>query len=186
MWPFAPKHHAMATNMTVSASALDGLSPYEGHMKEPFAGMMIPFGASSTVPRSPSRHAPQVRAPVMPWDLPRMIHATWHGVQGRLLRPPMNGLDTSAGQIPAHRIKEVRMAHPTSFPLQKLENTPLIQVEAAIESARDDDLAALANDREVARKKSRWTTSTTCSALRGGRAMNHQRSSSAMGMRKST
>ena len=25
MWPFASKHHAMATNMTVSASALDGL-----------------------------------------------------------------------------------------------------------------------------------------------------------------
>ena len=45
MWPFASKHHAMATNMIVSASALDGLSPYERHMREPLAGMMIPFGA---------------------------------------------------------------------------------------------------------------------------------------------
>ena len=44
------------------------------------------------------------------------------------------------------------MAHPTSFPLQKLENVPLIQVETATKNAHDDDLAALANDREVARK----------------------------------
>ena len=74
MWPFASKHHAMATNMTVSASALDGLSPYEGHMKEPFAGMMIPFGALVHYrPEALPRHAPQVRAPVVPWDLPRMV-----------------------------------------------------------------------------------------------------------------
>ena len=45
MWPFASMRHAMATNMTVSASALVGLSPYGRHMKEPFAGMVIPFGA---------------------------------------------------------------------------------------------------------------------------------------------
>ena len=64
----------------------------------------------------------------------------------------MSGLDAGVGQIPLHRIKEVRIAHPISFPLQKLENIPLIQVETAIENAHDDDLAALANDREVARK----------------------------------
>ena len=64
----------------------------------------------------------------------------------------VSGLDADAGQIPVHRIKEVRMAHPISFPLQKLENLPVIQVETAIENARDDDLAALANDREIARK----------------------------------
>ena len=54
-----------------------------------------------------------------------------------------------------------RMTHSISFPLQKLENVPLIQVEIAIENARDDDLTALANDREIA---SLWATSTTCSA----------------------
>eukprot|EP00972_Heterocapsa_arctica_P018973 2800619-Heterocapsa_arctica.AAC.1 len=43
MWPFAARHHAMATHMTVSSSATDGLSPYERHMKEPFPEMMIPF-----------------------------------------------------------------------------------------------------------------------------------------------
>ena len=44
------------------------------------------------------------------------------------------------------------MAHPISFPIQKLENIPFIQVETAIENAHGDDLAALSNDREVARK----------------------------------
>ena len=44
------------------------------------------------------------------------------------------------------------MAHPISFPLQKLGNIPLIQLETAIENAHDDDLAALANDHEIARK----------------------------------
>ena len=48
--------------------------------------------------------------------------------------------------------KYVQMAHPISFPLPKLENVPLIQVENAIENTHDDDLAALANDREIARK----------------------------------
>ena len=36
----------------------------------------------------------------------------------------VSGLDADAGQIPVYRIKEVRMAHPISFPLQKLENLP--------------------------------------------------------------
>ena len=45
MWPFASKHHAITTNVTVSTSALDGLSPYEGFIEETLAGMMVLFGA---------------------------------------------------------------------------------------------------------------------------------------------
>ena len=154
MWPFASKHHAMATNTTVSAPALDGLSPYERHMKEPFAGMVIPFGA--LVHYRP----PKPFIDTLPKFAPRSCHGILLGwymrlgmeFKGDYLVLPMSGLDAGAGQIPVHRTKEVRMAHPTSFPLQKLENTPLIQVETAIENAHDDDLAALANDREVARK----------------------------------
>ena len=154
MWPFASKHHAMATNMTVSASAPDGLSPYERHMNEPFPGMMIPFGA--LVHYRP----PKPVLDTLPKFAPRSCHGIFLGwymrpgmeFKGDYLVLPMSGLDAEAGQIPIHRIKEVRMAHPVSFPLQKLEDVPLIQVEAAIENARDDDLVALANDREIARK----------------------------------
>ena len=74
------------------------------------------------------------------------------GFKGDYFVLPMSGLDASAVQIPMHRIKEVRVADPTSFPPQKLEDTPPIHVETAIENAYDDDLAALANDRELARK----------------------------------
>ena len=154
MWPFASKHHAMATNVTVSASAADGLSPYERHMKEPFAGMMIPFGA--LVHYRP----PKPFLNTLPKFAPRECHGIFLGwymrpgmeFKGDYLVLPMSGLDTGAGPIPVHRIKEVRMAHPINFPMQKLEDVPLIQVEAAIESARDEDLADIANDREVARK----------------------------------
>ena len=132
MWPFASKHHTMPTNMTVSTFGLDGLSPYERHMKEPFASMMIPYGAF--VHYRPPK--PFVDTLLMFLTFaPRSCHGiilAWHmrpGMEfkGDYLVLQMSGLDADAGQTPVHRSKEVRMAPPIYTPLQMLGKVPLIQ-----------------------------------------------------------
>ena len=56
LWPLAAQHHAMALNATKRLD--NGIVPWEARYREPFLGLMIPFGARVLYWNNPKQNVP--------------------------------------------------------------------------------------------------------------------------------
>ena len=56
-WPLAAQHHAIALNLTKRFDT--GMVPLEARFREPFTGLVVPFGAKVVYWRNPKQNSPE-------------------------------------------------------------------------------------------------------------------------------